>query len=237
VYRQNRHNKLDLNMTLDQNKIVGYNLKRLRMKRGLTQQELAHALGFKNFALISNYERGTKGIGKKMLKKLAEFFGVPYQEFFKPPLEEKSLQVLETASEYQTDYVFIPLVEGRISAGRGLVPDTNVEIKLAFRRDWIVRIGDPANMSLIRVEGDSMEPTLYSGDIVLVDHNRNFISHDGGIYAIVIDDSILIKRLQVLYPERKIKVISDNPRYEPFIVSPGEIIINGKIIWFARMID
>jgi phage repressor protein C with HTH and peptisase S24 domain len=82
-----------------------------------------------------------------------------------------------------------------------------------------------------------MEPTLYSGDIVLVDHNRNYIDPQGGIYAIAMDDIIMIKRLQVIYPAKKIRIISDNPKYEHLEAEPEQVIINGKVIWFGREIE
>lgn len=137
------------------------------------------------------------------------------------------------------DFVLIPLVSGKISAGKGLAPveDAEVEMKLAFRLDWIKRKGDYTKMSLIRVEGDSMEPTLYSGDIVLVDGNRNFVDLHGGIYAILVNDSIMIKRIQLLFKEKTLKIISDNPKYEPIIVSPDDIHIIGKVIWIGREIE
>lgn len=137
----------------------------------------------------------------------------------------------------EEDFILVPVMSGEISAGGGLIPDETIELRLAFRRDWIKRHGDPSNMSLIRVKGDSMEPTFYSGDLVLVDHSKNYLDPQGGVYAISIDNHIMIKRLQILYPERKIKVISDNPKYESFIVNPDELIINGKVIWFAREIE
>jgi len=110
-------------------------------------------------------------------------------------------------------------------------------MRVAFRRDWIQRKGSPQNMSLIRVAGDSMEPTLQSGDIVLIDHGRNYVDPHGGIYAIVMDDQIVLKRLQVLYPARKIKLTSDNSRYEPSEIEPEQIKINGKVIWFGRELE
>ena len=137
----------------------------------------------------------------------------------------------------EEDFILVPVMSGEISDGGGLIPDETIELRLAFRRDWIKRHGDPRNMSLIRVKGDSMEPTFYSGDLVLVDHSKNYLDPQGGVYAISIDNHIMIKRLQILYPERKIKVISDNPKYESFIVHPDELIINGKVIWFAREIE
>jgi phage repressor protein C with HTH and peptisase S24 domain len=92
--------------------------------------------------------------------------------------------VTEPAAPYGV-FIFISQVSGHISAGGGLIPDNMVEMRIAFRRDWIQRKGSPENMSLIRVAGDSMEPTLHSGDIVLIDHSRDYVDPHGGIYAIV----------------------------------------------------
>lgn len=82
-----------------------------------------------------------------------------------------------------------------------------------------------------------METTLLHGDLVLVDHSRRAITSQGGLYAISIDQEILIKRLQLLYEGGKILVISDNKQYPPQEISADKIIINGKVIWYAREIE
>lgn len=135
------------------------------------------------------------------------------------------------------DFILIPQMTGEISAGGGRFADDSIEIKIAFRKEWIQRKGSLLNMSLIRVTGDSMEPTLCSGDLVLVDHGRNYIDPQGGIYAIALDNTIMIKRVQVIYPSRELKIISDNSRYEPAAVAHDSIVINGKVIWFGREIE
>lgn len=139
--------------------------------------------------------------------------------------------------EVPDDFVFIPQVRGEISAGAGSVPDDVIELKIAFAKDWLKRRGDPKNLSLIRIRGDSMEPTLRSGDLVLVDHNRNYLDPQGGIYAVAMDDLIMIKRVQVLYPTDRVSIISDNPQYESIEIKAAEVRINGKIIWFGREIE
>ncbi len=59
--------------------------------------------------------------------------------------------------------------------------DNTVEMQIAFRRDWIHQKGCPQKMSLIRVIGVSMKPTLESGGIVLIDHGRDYVDPHGGI--------------------------------------------------------
>lgn len=57
------------------NKRIGRNVKRLRESRGLTQEQLADRLGVSS-SLIPKWEAGTKGIGKRVLLKLATMFDV-----------------------------------------------------------------------------------------------------------------------------------------------------------------
>jgi len=134
-------------------------------------------------------------------------------------------------------YVYVPQVSGKISAGAGRVPEEDEEVRVAFRREWIRRKGEAKNMALIKVIGDSMEPTLLSGDLVLVDRGRSFISPEGGIYAVALDDVIMVKRVQVLHPVDKLRIISDNKKYDPIEVPADQVKINGKVIWYARELE
>ncbi len=141
----------------------------------------------------------------------------------------------EAYSSNNDEFVYISQALGRISAGRGQVPENAVDVRIAFRKEWIWRKGDPANMALIKVDGDSMEPSLVSGDLVLVDRNRDYIDPQGGIYALALDDIIMIKRVQVIADG--VRIISDNPKYEAFDVSSDRIRVNGKVVWFARELE
>lgn len=133
-----------------------------------------------------------------------------------------------------SEFVFIPQMAGTICNGE-LAPDGMTEMRIAFRRDWIARKGLPQNMSIIKVQGDSMEPTLLSGDLVLVDHSKDATTR-GGLFAITIDREILIKRIQPLM-DSKLLVISDNEKYTALEMEAENIHINGKVIWFARELE
>lgn len=135
------------------------------------------------------------------------------------------------------EFVFIKKMRGKISAGVGLEPDNVADMALAFRRDWIVKKGRPDRMSLIKVDGDSMEPTLMAGDLVLVNHSRTVVTPQGGIYAISLDGEIMIKRIQIIFPQNRLRIISDNPRYEPIEADPDQVRVNGRVIWYGREIE
>lgn len=137
----------------------------------------------------------------------------------------------------ESEFVLIPQVRGSVSAGGGLEPDNTIEMSISFRRDWLQRKGDHKSMAVIRVQGDSMEPTLLSGDIVLVDLSRKAVDYDGGIYVIAIDGDVMIKRVQKDMETKTLKIICDNTRYDAKAMDPGRIFINGKVIWFGRELE
>jgi len=133
-----------------------------------------------------------------------------------------------------SEFVFIPQMAGTTSNGC-LTPDGLTEMRIAFRRDWIARKGLPQNMSIIKVQGDSMEPTLLSGDLVLVDHSKDTTTR-GGLFAITINQEVMIKRIQPLMGS-KLLVISDCEKYTALEIEAESIHINGKVIWFARELE
>jgi phage repressor protein C with HTH and peptisase S24 domain len=219
------------------------------LEKGIQDIDLAKKLGTNKNTLAAY--RNNKGLIKgefieKMVREyrfsptwLLEGIGEPF-----PGARAKYPDVCgsETISPFPEngapgEFVYIPQMGGRISAGGGLVPDNTVEMKIAFRKEWIQRRGDPSNMTLIKVSGDSMEPTLLSGDMVLINRSRNYLDPQGGIYAIAVDDVIMIKRLQAEYPEKKVKIISDNGKYSTIEADIDQVKINGKVIWFGRELE
>lgn len=182
---------------------------------------------------LHEYIKGRCMPKKDTIEKLARAAGISETEFYGAPKSAEQ----RLPAENNHEFVSIPMVSGRIAAGGGLVPDNRIELNIAFRKDWIRRHGNPQKMSLIRVEGDSMEPTLFSGDTVLVNHDCNYISPQGGIYALAIDDMAMIKRVQILVPLQKIRIISDNAKYGALEVDACQVVINGKVIWFGREVE
>lgn len=138
------------------------------------------------------------------------------------------------------EYAPVPLYDVRASAGHGaLVEGESVADALVFKRQWIHQElhANPADLYLIHVDGESMEPTLRPGDVILVDRRSAQAVPRDGIYVLRMDGSLLVKRLQRL-PGKKVKVTSDNPAYEPFelpLDDPGDdMAIIGRVVWSGR---
>lgn len=86
---------------------------------------------------------------------------------------------------------------------------------------------------IIETFGDSMSPTIQSGDRVIVDTDHKIPSPDG-LYAIRDRyGSIVVKRLQSLRrgDPPVIRIISDNKAHDAEDVGADEIAIVGRVLW------
>lgn len=137
-------------------------------------------------------------------------------------------------------YVAIPQVGARPSMGGGAVATVDEEKVVRpfhFQRAWIKNTlkAAPSQLRIMQVQGDSMEPTLRDGDVVLVDMGRRS-PNPSGIF--VLDDGIGLVAKRLDYVANKepptVRVISDNKLYPEYERTAEEIYIVGRILWFAR---
>jgi phage repressor protein C with HTH and peptisase S24 domain len=91
-----------------------------------------------------------------------------------------------------------------------------------------------ADITFIPVQGDSMQPTLFEGDVVVVDTRHRWPSPDG-VYALVdAFGGIVVKRLSTDMkpddPDAIVEITSDNPRHRPKEMRLDEIRIIGRVL-------
>lgn len=129
---------------------------------------------------------------------------------------------------------FYPNVKA--SAGFGAFNEEDKPpLAMCFRRYFIEKtLGkNPAYLVAIMVSGDSMYPTLKSGDTILIDASRGW--QGDGIYLIRIGTDLLVKRLKKSI-NHQLSIISDNPTWgtETFDlrqIDDSEFAILGKHLW------
>lgn len=144
------------------------------------------------------------------------------------------------AAQSIPEYAMVPGLSVRASAGPGAImsPDEPLADVVAFRKDWLGRLGiNPRFARAIFAHGDSMEPTINDGDLLLVDESINHIV-DHGIYVVVYQGMVIVKRVQ-MRRDGTLVLKSDNARYEAEEVPPNEIEqiqVAGRVRWFGRMI-
>jgi phage repressor protein C with HTH and peptisase S24 domain len=94
-----------------------------------------------------------------------------------------------------------------------------------------------SNLSIVRVEGDSMAPTLNAGDDILVDLGDALDRIRDGIYVLRIDDALVVKRVALNPIGRTVTVQSDNPAYPDWPdCTLDDINCIGRVIWSGRRI-
>jgi phage repressor protein C with HTH and peptisase S24 domain len=173
------------------------------------------------------------GQGEMLVQQPAEAVATPQHSV-------QDLPASYGVKEQRTGYVAIPLFNDiRAAAGYGAIStQENADDALMFKEEWIRgELGArPEDLNLIRVSGDSMEPTLRGGDVVLIDH-RACRPNREGIYILRLGDMLLVKRLQAL-PGNEVRVISDNPTFAPWQISldkiGSEMTIIGRVVWSGR---
>lgn len=195
-------------------------------EQGASLSGLSEMLG-RNSTYLQQFIR--KGSPRKLeetdRRKLAKFLGVAESELGAP--EDISPQ---GAVRPRGEWVDVPRLPLGASAGPGLLPGEELPIgAFRFSARWLREQGlDPAQLSAIRVEGDSMEATLRDGDEILVDRTpRNWRD---GIHVVRTGDALMVKRLDLARPG-VVALVSDNPAYRTIELEPGEVEVIGRVVW------
>ena len=206
-------------------------LERLCAERGEDFAGLSRMLG-RNPAYIQQYvRRGVpRRLGEDERRKLALYFGIPETLLGGPPEPGTGSGALVSVNRYPVT----------VSAGPGAVAvDDLGKPYFAFDERWLKALtsSSPAHLSLVRVEGDSMAPTLNAGDDILVDLGDAGDRLRDGIYVLRIDDALVVKRVALNPVGRRLTIQSDNPAYPDWPdCGMDDIKPIGRVIWSGRRI-
>lgn len=213
----------------------GERLKKVR--GGLTQAEFAALFGIPQVTL-GNYERGRNEPRFDFIKQVCSRFEINVEWLlFGTGDKKESMGHPPAQPSCDVDLIMIPMVEARLSAGQGsLQTDVNSERSYAFRSDFLHRKGNPENMVLMRVSGDSMQPEILNNDVVLLDQSKTDIL-PGRIYAVGFEEAIYLKRVDML--PGKVILKSANPAYPPVELDIRDqqrdaFRVIGQVLWSGR---
>ncbi|WP_167074777.1 S24 family peptidase [Sphingomonas vulcanisoli] len=187
---------------------------------------LSRLLG-RNAAYVQQFvKRGSpKRLSEADRATLAAYFGVPESLLGGKP---------EAAP---AELYAVPRLDVGASAGPGsLDPAERAREQLAFPPRLLRDLGarDLSALSLIRVTGDSMRPTLSDGDDILVDRSDAATGLRDGIYVLRIEEALLVKRI-ALGPAGRIAIRSDNPDHPSWEdQDKATLAIVGRVLWAGR---
>ena len=133
------------------------------------------------------------------------------------------------------DLVEIDEIDLRYGMGASYLDLPALPEKRVFSRAWLRSFtrSAPEQLFWAAGDGDSMEPTIRSGEIMLIDAAQKTMSMSEGIWAVAVGDVGMIKRLHVPGKGR-VQLISDNGRIPAAEVAEDEVHIIGRVIAVVR---
>ena len=199
--------------------------------KGLSFAEIARKSGVSKDSVDKYAQGGVDNPRGNTLDKIANVLGV-----------SKNWLLFGEGPEPRDDDArlsYIPLFEFKPGmGGGGVIVDEKPSGHMPISRDYLDRMRlKSADLMALETEGDSMSPTLHSGDQVLVNKlDRN--PARGGIFAIFDSDTLVIKRIEKIPASDPVmlRLISDNQHHSTYDVIADDTNIIGRVVWYARRI-
>ncbi|HCW62337.1 MULTISPECIES: S24 family peptidase [Sphingobium] len=219
---------------MDQPQDARATLERLIADRGDNYADLSRLIG-RNAAYIQQFiKRGTpRKLDEDDRRVLARYFGVSEDMLggvasaAPAPLRGRGLPAV----------VSVPRLALGASAGGGtLDDDERTAGVMAFDARWLRHLGvRPQRVSIIRVDGESMAPTLSDGDDIMVDHDDDADRLRDGVYVLRLDGVLMVKRIAMGPLRGRFSVLSDNAHYPDWTdIDPALVDIVGRVVWTGR---
>ena len=206
------------------------NLKRLLEPRG-AQVKLSELLDCSP-SFISQLINGHRDIGDDVAEKIESALNLPNGALDVPMGEMEddragaTRNLINDTADYYDDLVKVPSYFAFAGAGGGMANQEELQVPggFTFKRKSLAKAGlIGKKLSCIFAKGQSMQPTLGDGDLLLLDHDIDRID-DGLIYAFIWGDDLRCKRL-FKRADGQITIRSDNPnkfQYPDETVQPDE---------------
>lgn len=102
---------------------------------------------------------------------------------------------------------------------------------MSFPIAWLKMItpSPPELLYWARGMGNSMEPTISDGDVILIDRSQVDVRFGDLYWAISYGQIGMIKRLRPM-PDGGVKILSDNPAVTPETAYDGELHVFGRVV-------
>ncbi len=206
------------------------------MKRqGLTQDQLAKKIGVSRQA-VQKWSAGTPP-SVENLRKLSSALGVSTDFLTGQSGQESMSRVMDMSKPPVAGFTRVPVlsVSGSCGTGEENEGPELVVGAIDFADSFCHSFPGVTSVSMLEIVsscGDSMEPTIASQSLVVVDRNQSRLIRDG-IFCFRRESDLLIKRVQRRL-DGSILLLSDNPAYQPQVVDKEELAraqIIGRVVY------
>lgn len=197
-------------------------LKKLREERHLSQYQVARDLGVPR-TTYANWEQGKAEPDSDTLKKIADYFDVSV-DYLLGLTEDPTPPKSHFPSRVKLRP--IPVYNGACAGLKGSFPDGTQPV------EWIMIPDNKPGKFGVIVYGDSMEPEIKNGDIVVVD--PDIVIDNGNLVLVILEDEAFVKK--IFFQDGTVVLQSLNPKYPPITIPARKIkmYIVGKVVGLHR---
>ena len=204
-------------------------IKSRRTELGLTVEELAHKMGYKDKSSISKIENGKADIPQSKIAAFADAlettpaYLMGWEEQPSPAASREP--TIPPGFQPMPEMDMVPLV-GRIACGTPITAEQNVERIVCVPSKW-------RSTFTLTCKGDSMEPRIHDGDLVAIRKQPEV--ENGEIAAVRIGEEATLKH--VYLHENFIELRPENPAFNSIILSRedmNDVVIEGKAVGLCR---
>lgn len=194
---------------------LGAKIKHYRKMRGLTQGDLAAAVGYRDHSMIAQIEKGNSDISRERFIKIADALNIGVDVLLFDHTGE---------NKYLVESVSVPVLCNITPLSSEQSGAVEIPRKMAGTGDFFA----------VTMSGDSMSPFVLPGDLLIC--KKQPFADNGDIVVISVNGEMAtIKRYQT---ERNlIMLYSDNPAVKPFMFTTSDnvnISIVGRVVEIRR---
>lgn len=207
---------------------IGTQIRKLRKERGYTQAHLAELLGTRP-TTVASWEQGRNKPLMDKVQKMAIIFNVPISEIVGSEEPESHSNIIYPKGLKR---VTVPVI-GEIACGDPITAEENIDgyTEVIFDREI-----PSGNLFALRCKGQSMEPTIPDGSMVIIKSQP--MVEDGEIAAVLVDNDNEATLKRIKHQGDLIMLMPDNQEYDPIILDknhPGRIV--GKAIRYTASLN
>ncbi len=229
-------------------------IRAVREKIGISQEDFANKIGIP-FRTYYRYEKGEREPSTTALINIAHLGNISLNwlligkgtmffhedDLYGGPASFNENQEQEEHNDDQVAIAFFP--DTYASAGSGRINYDAAPSVMHFNQEFLrMQLGINAfkNLHIIIAEGDSMEPTIGSGELLFVlpvENDPSLIT--GAVYVVNCEGEVFVKRLEKIPFQKSITLHSDNTTYAPITLHDERVdqcrIIGRVVGHFSRI--
>lgn len=212
---------------------LGKNIKQLRKQCGLSQEELANAIGVSR-AAVTQWETGWSQPRMGMIEKLSKYFNVSKTAIIDGPSAAQTPTIPSNAIHVRGSSAMVPVrVLGSTHAGERM-DEIESDYEAEFPEGVVSR--HPGCFAL-KVEGDCMNRRFPEGCMVLVDPRAE--PRNGSAVVAEFDDGRSLLRVYMRGSSTLMLTADSFSDYDDLIITPDDPPVNtvGVVVWYQAEKD